>query len=76
MVKEEIETVSSNQTCLPPCDRNANSIEEVYKVNDLISLEILNTLENIAQDILQMNVSELSEDKRYIIKTEIFVCFE
>lgn len=49
---------------LPPCNRNADSIEEVYKVYDLLSAEIMDSLDGMVSNIMKNDVFQLAQDSR------------
>lgn len=73
VVKENDETVSTVQeTFLPPCHRTATSIEEVYKIDELISTDLLNSLEDFSMEILQRDTAALSKDKRYFLIVDCY----
>lgn len=50
---------------LPPRNEDAISVGEVYKVYDLISPDILASLDKIAEDIMNSDVLKLAVDDRW-----------
>lgn len=49
---------------LPPCDRSTNDITQAYKMNDLVSPDILDSLHSIAEEVLNMDLILLASDSR------------
>ncbi|KAM7249090.1 hypothetical protein ACFE04_019750 [Oxalis oulophora] len=47
---------------LPPCDRSTNDITQAYKMNDLVSPDILDSLHSIAEEVLNMDLILLASD--------------
>lgn len=59
--------VTTNAAILPPCNRAAESVEGVYDVRELMSSELLDSLEYLARGVMAYSEKELSEDTRYKI---------
>ncbi len=60
-----IASPESTVTYLPPCNWDAKLINEVYKIEDLVSTEILNELDGFAEEIMRANdVSQFATDSR------------
>ena len=60
----DVTSVNEEGPYLPPRDKHASSIEQVYKIHDLISPDILRSLEVIAEEILQSDILKLATDDR------------
>lgn len=60
---------------LPPCNRNAGSVEEVYKVYDLLSAEIMDSLDVMVSNVMKDDVIQLAQDSRYVIRIEAYNCY-
>jgi hypothetical protein len=60
-IKENDDLVAN---MLPPCDRTANSVEEVYKVDDLLSSAELSSLESNA--VFMMENPPTSSDEKCV----------
>ena len=62
--------VTTNVSVLPPCNRNAESVEGVYDIRKLMSADLLDHLDSVARQVINTDVEELSKDTRYF-KIEI-----
>ncbi|XKL69319.1 hypothetical protein PGB90_007088 [Kerria lacca] len=51
-------------TYLPPCNRNANIVQDIYKIDDLISEEIMQSLEEYACGIMQTDILKIAADSK------------
>lgn len=49
---------------LPPCDRSATDIKQAYKIYDLVSKDVLDSLDTIAKEVSEMDLISLVTDSR------------